>query len=375
MIQIIIGGDICPIGDIKSSFVVGDANAIFNDLMKDINDSDLSVVNLECPLISDRSPISKPGTVLGAENSCINGFVAAKWDVLNFANNHSFDHGIKGLLETIHTVRTNGLSVVGAGETIKEACIPFIKDINGQRIAIYSMAEREFSIADENTPGANPLDLINFINAVKQYKQNGTFIVLLHGGKEFYSYPSPEMVKRCRFMVDMGADAVICCHTHCPLPWEIYADRPIVYGLGNLIFEPLRKQTDTWHKGYLAQLTIEHHRVALKTIPYIQSQGFLGAKKMDESAQSTFYSEMQKKSDELKNSKFVNEKWMEYCKGQKVSYLEMLFGYNRLMRKASWFLLNRLHSKNDMLRALLLAQCETHREILNTLFRLERFNR
>ncbi len=48
------------------------------------------------------------------------------------------------------------------------------------------MAEREFSIADEKTPGANPLDVIDFVKAVRSYKKDGLFIVLMHGGKEYY---------------------------------------------------------------------------------------------------------------------------------------------------------------------------------------------
>ena len=149
-------------------------------------------------------------------------------NLANLANNHSFDHGAEGLRETIDTIQGAGLDVVGAGLDIEEAQTPLVTIINGQRIVIYSMAEHEYSIADSKTPGANPLDLINFVNAVRQYKQNGIFMVLIHGGSEHYPYPSPEMARRCRFMVDMGADAVICCHAHCPLPREIYNDRPAI---------------------------------------------------------------------------------------------------------------------------------------------------
>ena len=173
-------------------------------------------------------------------------------------------------------------------------------------------------------------------------------------------------------MVDMGADAVICCHTHCPLPWEIYSDRPIVYGLGNLIFEPLSKQLTAWHEGYLARLIFENGQVSLEVIPYFQSQALPGARKMDEISRTRFLDEMLKKGAELKNSVLLEERWIEYCREQKGNYLTGLFGYNRLMRKVSSLLLKTLHSKNERLRALLLVQCETHREILNTIFRDER---
>jgi len=372
MIRIVIGGDVCPMGKIQNAFSEGTAHEIFHDLLHEIAIADLSIVNLECPLVSQETPIEKAGPVLGANIECIHGFVAAKWNVLNLANNHSFDHGANGLRETIDTIKEKGLSVIGAGLNIKEAQTPIVKQINGRRIVIYSMAEREFSIADKESPGANPLDLINFVRAIRLYKQQGIFIVLIHGGNEYYPYPSPELVRRCRFMVEMGADAVICCHTHCPLPWEIYNGRPIVYGLGNLIFEATRKEVDAWHEGYLAILSVEDIQVRLEVIPYFQSNGHLGAQKMDEKARKCFFAKMQRRNAQVKNSDFIEDQWVKFCRQQKDTYLAGLFGYNRLMRKTRSLLLKMLHSKEEVLRALHLVQCEAHQEVLNTVFRDER---
>jgi hypothetical protein len=372
MIRILIGGDVCPMGKIQNAFVDGNANEIFHDLLEDFLSADLSVVNLECPLVSQETPISKVGDILGANIRCIQGFVAAKCDILNLANNHIFDHGARGLRETIDIIEGAGLSFVGAGLTIKDAQTPLVKEINGRRIVIYTMAEREFSIAEENTPGANPLDLINFVKVIRLYKQEGLFIVLVHGGKEYYPYPSPEMVRRCRFMVEMGADAVICCHTHCPLPWEIYANRPIVYGLGNLIFEANREMQESWYEGYLARLTFEENQVRLEVVPYFQSQARPGAKKMEADSRERFFDKMQKKSAEIKDNTFLKDQWVKYCRGKKDVYLSGLFGYNRPMRKLRRLLLPILHSKEEVLRALHLVQCETHQEILNTIFKDER---
>ncbi len=372
MIHILIGGDIYPTGRIQKSFIEGDAKAIFHDLLEEIASADLSVVNLECPMVSRETPIYKPGGVLGSSVQTINGFIAAKWDVLNLANNHSFDHGAVGLTETIQTIRKAGLTHIGAGLNIEEARKPFVKEIKGERIVIYSMAEREYSIADEKTPGANPLDLINFVDALRRYKQQGIFIALVHGGQEFYPYPSPEMTRRCRFMVDIGADAVVCCHTHCPLPWEFYAGKPIVYGLGNLIFEPLGDVNASWHEGYLAKLSIEEKRVSLESIPYLQSREKPGVRKMDDPARRSFIAEMEQRGAQLKDSAFLEDQWLNYCLHQKEIYLSWLFGYKKPMRKLRKLLLPLLHSREEMQRALLLAQCETHREILNAIFKEDR---
>lgn len=373
MITIVIGGDIYPARNIQKAFMEGNAEEIFHDLLDDIANTDLSIVNLEAPLVSKETPIEKAGgIVLAARTEVINGFVAAKWNVLNLANNHSYDHGAQGLLETIRTIKDAGLAYIGAGLNIEEAQEPFIKEINGERIVIYSMAEREFSIADEKTPGANPLDLINFVKAVHRHKQNGIFIVLVHGGKEYYPYPSPEMVRRCRFIVDMGADAVICCHTHCPLPWEIYADRPIIYGLGNLVFEPSSEPPISWQEGYLARLTIADGQVHFEAIPYFQSKAIAGAHKMADTERKSFLNELERKGKQIKDAVFLEGQWVKYCREQKDTYLSGLFGYNRPMRRLRKLLFPLLHSKEEIHRALLLVQCETHREILNAIFKLER---
>jgi poly-gamma-glutamate synthesis protein (capsule biosynthesis protein) len=371
MFSIVIGGDICPMGGIQNAFIEGNADEIFQDLLKEIVSADLSVVNLECPLVSQETPIAKSGPVLGASIKCVQGFAAAKWNVLNLANNHSFDHGARGLRETIDTIEGAGMSVVGAGMNIKDAQTPLVKEIKGERIVIYSMAEREFSIADEQTPGANPLDLINFVNAIHQHKQQGIFIVLIHGGIEYYPYPSPEMVRRCRFMVDMGADAVICCHTHCPLPWEIYADRPIVYGLGNLIFES-SSEPDAWYEGYLTRLSIENRQIHFEAIPYFQSRAHSGARKMNENARKHFFDDMESKCAQVKDVVFIEDQWVKYCRQKREIYLPGLFGDNRLISKLQRLLHHTLHSKKEVLKALLLVQCEVHQEVLNTIFRDER---
>lgn len=372
MTTILIGGDIYPVGNIQNAFISGNAPEIFHDLLDDISRADLSIVNLEAPLVSKQTPIQKPGVILSARAEAIRGFVAANLHVLNLANNHSFDQGARGLLETIRTIKKAGLACVGAGSDIEEANMPLIKQINGERIIIYSMAEREFSIADRNTPGANPLDLINFVNAIRLHKQHGIFIALIHGGKEYYPYPSPEMVKRCRFMVDMGADAVICCHTHCPLPWEIYADRLIVYGLGNFIFEPQNEPLPSWHEGYLARLSIDKRRVSFEAIPYLQSCPTPGARKMDQGGKKHFCDEMEEKGNKMQDQPFLETEWLQYCRQQRDGYLSALFGYRPVMRKLRKLFLSILHSKAEKQRALLLVQCETHREILTTIFKDER---
>jgi len=366
--RVIIGGDVCPTGEIASSFRTGDSAAIFGDLAPDISGADVSIVNLECPLVESPSPIQRPGTILRADPKCINGLKAVGLTALNLANNHSFDHGLNGLEGTIATIRGAGIKTLGAGITIFEARKPLIHDSKDGRVVIYAMAEREFSVATETRAGANPLDVMNLYYVVKEFKRDGVFIVLLHGGKELYPYPTPEMVKKCRFMIDVGADAVISCHAHVPLPWEIYEGKPIIYGLGNLIFEPLRSAPRNWFYGYLCQLDISGGRVQFEALPYSQSRSGPGASKLGEEESGVFLAEMKKRWKAISGGDELKRRWREYCKKERQYYITGLLGWNRFMAGLEPILMRTIYSPKSVLRSLLLVQCETHQEALVTIF-------
>jgi poly-gamma-glutamate synthesis protein (capsule biosynthesis protein) len=119
MIDIVIGGDIWPGGRNLSHFISGDAKSIFNDLLPELENADLSVVNLECPLIEESSPIEKNGPVLGAESGCINAIKHAGIDVLNLPTTILWTIP-KGLSNTL---RSGGLSNYDCwrGRSLEEA--------------------------------------------------------------------------------------------------------------------------------------------------------------------------------------------------------------------------------------------------------------
>ena len=129
MVDVIIGGDVCPIRRNQPFFKKGDAKGIFNDLLVEFEKADLSVVTLECPLINKNTPILKCGPVLGVESDCINSLTQAKIDILNLANNHIMDHGPIGLRSTLDICAEAGISTVGAGKNLEEARQILIKKI------------------------------------------------------------------------------------------------------------------------------------------------------------------------------------------------------------------------------------------------------
>jgi len=370
MINVLIGGDVCPIGKNLPYFRDGDAESIFNDLLKEFHEADLSIVNLECPLVDRDSPIQKTGPNLRVPTGCIAGFQQAKIDVVTLANNHIMDHGPEGLKNTLKEFEKAGISTVGAGKNLTEARQMLIKKINNIRIGILGIAEHEFSIATENSWGANPLDLIDYVRNIKSNEGNFDYlIVLFHGGNEHYPFPSPRLKKACHFLVEMGADAVIIQHTHCPGCYETYRNSYIIYGQGNLIFD-MPNSEKSFYEGFLVRLSIEENlQTKMKIIPYIQSHRQTGTMKMDKNTEQLFRDEIERRSCLIADDAFVLERWIEFCRNKEDQYLNRLTGHNRILKLLNKYgLFVKFFSSDIFLYRLQnIICCESHREGIETI--------
>ena len=236
MIRINIIGDLYPGGRYEELFINNEVS--FDDLTLDFENADLNVSNLECPITNSVKPITKRGKNIKASTRCIHGLLKTNIDVFNLSNNHIYDYGDEGLNNTTEILKNNNLDFFVIGENENAANQLYIKKIKNKRIAFYGIAENEFSQATNKTAGANPLCIMNFIKMLNVNKGKYDYlIIMLHGGLEYYKYPSPNMQKLCWFLIDCGSSAVICQHTHVLGSYEIYENKPIIYGQGDFIFD------------------------------------------------------------------------------------------------------------------------------------------
>ena len=84
----------------------------------------------------------------------------------------------------------------------------------------------------------NPLLPIQQFYKIQEAKENADYVlVIVHGGIEHYQLPTSRMIETYRFFIDAGADAVVNHHQHCYSGYERYKSKPIIYGLGNLLFD------------------------------------------------------------------------------------------------------------------------------------------
>lgn len=371
MPTLLIGADLCPIEANQPYFLRGDAEALFHDLLPEFAAADLVVANLECPLIERPSPILKTGPTFGEPSECIRGIQAAGIDVLALANNHILDHGAAGLENTLKVCQAAGIATVGAGPNLEAARRILTRDLGGLRVGILAVAEFEFSIAGRSSWGANPMDLIDFVrNVQSQRTAFDVLIVLVHGSAEFH-VPTPRIQDTCRFMVEMGAHAVIVQHPHVLGGWEEYRGAPIVYGQGALVMdEAIYRDRKSFHQGVLVKLTVpEPAHVALELIPFTQSDPVPGARRMPPETGRQFLDDLARLSRSLQDPAAVEARWIEFCEARRHRVLSALLGHGGILRRLNrGGLLERfLYGNRRLLGCRNLVCCETHRETLQTL--------
>lgn len=365
--SIIIGADIVPSANNSSLFVSGNVDSLVGEDLKNIlKSAKYRVFNLETPLVDIPSPINKCGPVLGAATSCINGINALGADLLSIANNHIMDHGLSGLESTIKAIESKNIAYLGAGNDLKYAARPFVFNWNNKKIGVYSCAEHEFSIADENTPGANPFDPLESFDHVETLKGQCDFlIVLYHGGKEYYQYPSPMLQKVCRKFVEKGANLVVCQHSHCIGCEEKYMNGTLVYGQGNFIFDRCKKK-----ESQTSLLIRVNDDFSIDFLPLLKVEK--GVRLAVGLEAEKILSRFTSRSMQIKQKGFVENEYCKFAEKMLDEYMLTCFGYkhklfHRLLNKLSGGCLNKVfansYKKEEFLAIRNFIECEAHREL------------
>lgn len=246
---------------------------VFEEVLPYFNSADFRILNLETPLADKDKypPIKKSGPNLICDPENIVFLKTLGADLCTLANNHIGDFGEGGVIDTLELLEANGIKYCGAGENIDRAYDACRLEKDGISISILSVCENEFGIATETVYGAAGYNVRRLLSKIKEEKNASDFvIVVFHGGNEFDPLPSPDTQDRYRLICDMGADAVVAGHTHCPQGYEVYDGKPIIYSMGNFLFKSRteRAVNDTWYYGYMAELDVDKSGIKFNIIPY-----------------------------------------------------------------------------------------------------------
>jgi poly-gamma-glutamate synthesis protein (capsule biosynthesis protein) len=171
--------------------------------------------------------------------------------LLSLSNNHADDFGRDTLVLTRQTILDAGITPFGdAWESEKFVAH---KTINGMNFAF--IGYHEFN---EKTDGV--------IEAIKTEKAAGNFVIVMpHWGVEYKHDPSGSQVFAAHQFIDAGADAIIGAHPHIIETVETYKNVPIVYSLGNFLFD--QDWSEDTKRGMAVRLTVENEKLTLKFEP------------------------------------------------------------------------------------------------------------
>jgi len=378
-VEIIIGGDLVPTKSNRKHFVEGNAQELLGTELHDrMQCANCRVFNLEVPLTDKVSPINKCGPNLIAPTDTIVGIKKIPADLLILANNHILDQDEQGFLSTIKVLQDNNIAYVGAGMDVEEASKPFVLGEQGIKVGFYACAEHEFTIATKNTAGANPFDALTSFNHIKNLKEQCDFVIVLyHGGKEQYRFPSPNLQKTCRGFVDSGADLIVCQHSHCIGAYELYNGSTIVYGQGNFIFDD--SDNEYWQTSLLISLIIERNEYEVKYIPIVKQGNKI--RMADQQESDEIMKAFHHRSVQIQDINFIEKEYKIFATSMFSNYLSILHGRNvffRVLNKLSKHqYVKKLYSKQSLTVIQNVIECEAHRELLlaglkSTLKELER---
>ncbi len=261
-LRIVHVGDINLARTVARRILAGQGDSVFADVKGALAAADLAIGNLESVLV-ERGDTTDAANVMqfsgprqGAKLLRDAGF-----DVVATANNHSWDRGERGLLQSLVHLDSAGVAHAGTGADLREAWRPALVERKGWRIAVFSLT-RVFNGPGMNLQGLGPAcciawaDTTRFAEAARDARDSlGADLVLvsMHHGVEYQMFARRADSDFAKALLRLGADAVIGHHPHVPQGVEWVDGKPIVHSLGNFVF----LQSAPWtQRGLVAQLVV-----------------------------------------------------------------------------------------------------------------------
>lgn len=365
--KLIIAGDYCPRHGLKDIIEKGDFSQIFSEVKSVISEADYAIVNLECPVIDGcEKPIAKSGPSLGANYKALEAIKYAGFDCVTLANNHFKDFGGTGCINTFNCLKKVEIEYVGAGVDLLDASKVLYVNVEGDKVGIINVCENEFSIATTDSPGSNPFDPISLYYSISEARNHAKWIVvIIHGGNEHYDYPSPRMKRTYRWLIDIGANAVVNHHQHCYSGYEIYKDSPIVYGIGNFCFDKADGNITKWQEGYMVELDFRDKYVGIRCIPFIQCRDNSSVKLLSGEQSEMFFERLNSLNAAIEDDAFLSNTYNSFMEREMSNKKLCLAPYdNKILKYAcKKGLLPSFISRKRKLFVLAHVQCESLRDV------------
>lgn len=214
-------------------------------LLQEMQASDVLIMNNEFVYMEANRSAALPGKAYTfcAEPEMAELLQLFGADAVTLANNHVYDYGETGLLDTMRYLKEVGIPYVGAGADLQEASKVLYYVANGRKIALVSASQIERTVqytkeATETQAGVlKTLHPERFLRVIAEAAAGSDYVIVLpHWGTEGNLYPDTSQRTLAELFVDAGADAIIGSHPHRLQGISYIGDVPVAYSLGNFWF-------------------------------------------------------------------------------------------------------------------------------------------
>ena len=222
-------------------------------------DGDLSIANMEVPVDAHGNNAGLAGFPLfNSPFEILPALIYAGFDHLITANNHSFDIGWQGLLNTVANMERAGIPQTGMNINQAAHDTHTIVDVNGIQVGILSYTDsvngletlvpdvhRQYAVRRFRSHTLD--DVPRIIQEMEVIRAEGAEVVVvaLHWGPEYTDAPQPMQRLIAEALAEGGADVIMGKHSHTvqPVRWHEREDGNrtlIMYSLGNFLADQTR---------------------------------------------------------------------------------------------------------------------------------------
>lgn len=218
-----------PFGTVGNGFNIVDAVPIGDQgaVARLVSGADITLDDFECPVVQN-------WTVNDALSFSIDPAVLPHLrddygvDVVTLAENHVFDRGTAGFLETLQRFAAAGIQQTGAGADLNAALTPAVVVRNGLRFAFVGFNDVPGpQAAAPGVPGVAWLNEANIRAGVSRARAAADVVICIPqwwGGYEYHNDFTASEVQQQALFYDAGCDQILGHGTHCTGPLNFTTD-------------------------------------------------------------------------------------------------------------------------------------------------------
>jgi poly-gamma-glutamate synthesis protein (capsule biosynthesis protein) len=266
---------------------------------RELAKADLGFTNLETVVKGPRAgaPTREALTLHTAQPAVLDALKAMNIRLLATANNHAFDLGSGGILDTVDAIERAGLISAGSGADLARAAAPAFARTAGGSVALVAFATgkvREGGAATNSRPGVNELrrdssglpreqDAGRVLTAIAEARRRAEVVIAYQHNHDWEPNQADvpawqrAFARRC---VEVGASVFVGHGAPLLQGIEIHDGAPLFFGLGNFVFQtekpPGAYAAECW-ESVIVQASFERGRCqAFELTPIVMNEIGLG---------------------------------------------------------------------------------------------------